>query len=190
MRGLGIAVLVSGVLVIIGALLMDVSVSSGIGRVNNLGLMAERQNFTMIGGILLLAGLLMAIFGRRPQASVAQAELGSRPCPMCAEAIKNAAVKCRHCGSDVQPVATARLAEGWVASIPCKEGPEQARTVEAIESLGFPAVPMEGANIGAGPFFTKEEAKHAARRLADERKLFANVDYRDRASGKFPPLPE
>lgn len=38
MKGLGVAVLVVGVFVVLGAMIMDVSVPSGIGRVNNIGL--------------------------------------------------------------------------------------------------------------------------------------------------------
>ena len=65
MKGLGVVVLVLGVLVVLGAMMMDVSVPSGIGRVNNIGLMAERQNFTLIGAVLSIAGLLMLLLGRR-----------------------------------------------------------------------------------------------------------------------------
>lgn len=190
MRAFGIIALAIGAFLLTGAMIMDVSVPTDIGRVNNFGLMAERQNYTVIGGILLIAGLIMVLMNSRQSAHIQTVEVDSRPCPFCAETIKSAAVKCKHCGADVQAATPARLIEGWVASVPCREGPEQIRVVEAIESLGLPAVPMEGANIGAGPFFTKEDAKRAARMLSEKHKLFANVDYRDRASGKFPPLPE
>ena len=65
MKGLGVVVLVVGVFVVLGAMMMDVSVPSGVGRVNNIGLMAERQNFTLIGAVLSIAGLLMLLLGRR-----------------------------------------------------------------------------------------------------------------------------
>lgn len=102
MRGFGILAIVLGVIVMLGAMVMDISVPAGMGRVNNLGLMADRQNYTIIGGVLLIAGLLMAMLGRRNQgAPVVTLDSGTRPCPMCAETIKNAAIKCKHCGADI-----------------------------------------------------------------------------------------
>lgn len=98
MKGLGIFVLVLGVLVVLGAMIMDVSVPSGLGRVNNIGLMSERQNYTIIGAVLSIAGLLMLVLRRRQ--SVPDIS-DSRACPMCAETIKSAAIKCRFCGVDV-----------------------------------------------------------------------------------------
>lgn len=60
MRSFGFIAVIIGVMMLIGALVMDVSVPAGLGRVNNIGLMAERQNYTIIGGILLIVGILMA----------------------------------------------------------------------------------------------------------------------------------
>ena len=65
MKGLGIAVLVVGVFVVFCAMMVDVSVATGMGRVNNIGLMSERQNYTIIGAVLSIAGLFMLVLERR-----------------------------------------------------------------------------------------------------------------------------
>lgn len=103
MRNFGYFVLVVGMLCLVGALAMDVSVSTGVGRVNNIGLMAERQNFILIGGLMLLVGVIMAVAGKR-QKEVGGSYNDCRACPICAETIKCAAVKCRHCGSEIESV--------------------------------------------------------------------------------------
>lgn len=103
MRNFGYFVLVVGVLCIVGALAMDVSVSSGAGRVNNIGLMAERQNLILIGGLMFLVGVIVAIAGKRQKEAVGSYK-DVRACPICAETIRCAAVKCKHCGSDVDSV--------------------------------------------------------------------------------------
>lgn len=187
MRAFGIIAVAIGVLMLFGALVMDVSVPSGLGRVNNLGLMAERQNYTIIGGILLIAGLLMAMRSGRGN-NVAAAD-DTRACPQCAEQIKLAAIKCRFCGAEVEAAFAPRLKHGWVASVPCQPGEDQERVKKAIDALGLPVVPMDGANLGAGPFSTKDEAKAAVNRLSSEQSIFATVNYRDTVSGTFPPLP-
>jgi hypothetical protein len=117
-----------------------------------------------------------------------QASPGDRLCPFCAETIKRAAIKCKHCGADVEAQATPQLKNGWVASVPCKVGDEQARTIDAINALGLPMIPMIGSAVGAGPFETKEETKQAVALLRNEPRLFSEVIYRDSVSGKFPPI--
>lgn len=188
MRAFGVIAVIVGALMLIGALVMDVSVPSGLGRVNNLGLMAERQNYTIIGGILLIVGILMARkSGAQPSV---EASSDTRPGPACAELIKNAATKCRFCGEAVEAVPAPKLKHGWVATIPCRQDDDRTRSEQVVIALGLPVVPMDGTNIGAGPFATKEEAKAAVKRLSHEHSIYAKVDYRDTVSGKFPPLPD
>jgi hypothetical protein len=105
MRNFGYFLLVVGMLCIVGALAMDVSVSAGARRVNNIGLMADRQNYILIGGLMLLVGVVMAIGGKR-QAGIVGSYNDGRACPICAETIRCAAVKCKHCGSDVDSINT------------------------------------------------------------------------------------
>lgn len=101
MKIAGYGVLIIGIFWVIAALLMDVSVDVGDGhRVNNLGLMASKQNHIFIGGFIALAGLLLAIFGDK----LANGHHKNAKCPFCAEDINPAAIKCKHCGSDISSV--------------------------------------------------------------------------------------
>lgn len=75
MRGFGFFLCVAGLVAVIAALMMDTSVATlGGGRVNNLGLMADRQLYTLLGGIVLVAGVLMVLFTGKSLAGVANAE--------------------------------------------------------------------------------------------------------------------
>lgn len=190
MKGFGIFILIPGICWMIFALNMDVSVSTGMGRVNNLGLMADRQVHTIVGGMIALAGIMMVIFGGKVSVSPASipAQTDTRPCPLCAETIKNAAIKCKHCGAEVDGVSAPRLKNGWVASTACRDDEEQRRTIEAITATGLPVVSMIGRAVGAGPFETKEEARQALVAMRDGPRLFSEIIYRDSVSGKYPPI--
>lgn len=66
MKVLGWFALIIGVIWIITAMNMDVSVVTDYGeRVNNIGLIASRQNHIIIGLFITLCGLLMVIFGKK-----------------------------------------------------------------------------------------------------------------------------
>ncbi|WP_240477745.1 zinc ribbon domain-containing protein [Pseudomonas lundensis] len=190
MKGFGTFALIVGICWVIFALSMDVSVSTGMGRVNNLGLMADRQVHTIVGGMIALAGLVMMLLGGKgsPPSRAETAEHDTRHCPLCAETIKNAAIKCKHCGAEVDGVSAPRLKNGWVASTACRDDEEQRRTIEAITATGLPVVSMIGHAVGAGPFETKEEARQALVAMRDGPRLFSEIIYRDSVSGKYPPI--
>lgn len=189
MKGFGTFSMIVGVCWLVFALGMDVSVATGSGgRVNNLGLMADRQVHTIVGGMITLAGLLMVLLGGKAVATPVRAETDTRPCPMCAETIKMAAVKCKHCGAEVEVVAPPRLKNGWVATTTCRDVEEQERTIDAITAIGLPVVSMMGLAVGAGPFETKDEAKAALKQMRDGPRLYSEIIYRDSVSGKYHPI--
>ncbi|MGY2294284.1 superinfection immunity protein [Pseudomonas yamanorum] len=111
-----------------------------------------------------------------------------RTCPFCAETIKSAAIKCKHCGAEVEAVKATSLKQGWVASTTCRDVEEQERTIDAIKMAGLPVVSMVGLAVGAGPYETKDEAKQARVVLRDGPQIFSEVIYRDSVSGKYPPI--
>jgi hypothetical protein len=113
---------------------------------------------------------------------------GDRSCPFCAETIKNAAIKCKHCGADIEAVKPPQLKAGWVASTACRDKEERERTAEAIAAAGFPVVSMMGQAVGAGPFESKDEAKEALAALRDGPRLFCEIIFRDAVSGKYSPI--
>lgn len=189
MKGFGTFAMIVGVCWLVFALGMDVSVATGTGgRVNNLGLMAGRQVHTIVGGMITLAGLLMVLLGGKSAATPARADTDTRPCPLCAETIKRAAVKCKHCGADVEAAPSPRLKNGWVATTSCRDAEEQERTIAAIAEIGLPVVSMMGMAVGAGPFETKDEAKAALKQMRDGPRLYSEIVYRDSVSGKYHPI--
>lgn len=191
MKGLGIFAIVVGIGWMIFALSMDVSVSTGMGRVNNLGLMADRQLHTIVGGMIALAGLIMLLFGGKISVSPASipAQTDTRPCPLCAETIKCAAIKCKHCGADVEAVASKpkpALRFGWVARVLCKDDEARAAVSAAIGAAGFPVVDMAiVGGVAAGAYEKKTDAENAATYLEENLGYATTVMFRDRVSGDY-----
>ncbi|MEE4461865.1 hypothetical protein V2S84_06985 [Azotobacter chroococcum] len=181
MRGFGVFLLMAGVLWLLVAMGIDTSVAVGDGRrVNNIGLIADQQNHIMLGGMVALAGLLMVIFGGRKSSASGggKAVADTRPCPFCAESVKMAAIKCRHCGSTLEPEAEPVLKTGWVANIPCKDEADRANVCQLITDSQLPAVDMGVAGVDVGPFHEKREANSASKRISSEHSLFSTVVYR------------
>jgi hypothetical protein len=75
----------------------------GTGRVHNLSLAAQQQNYLLLGGILLLVGVGLLI-------SKPQTPQTLRNCPFCAEMIQPDALVCRFCQRDLPPPTPVRRA--------------------------------------------------------------------------------
>lgn len=71
MKKIGIAALIIGAVITLFALSMDTSVSSGYGRVHNLGLMAAQQNYLILGAAIAIVGGILIGFASRAASQVA-----------------------------------------------------------------------------------------------------------------------
>ncbi|WP_207936433.1 hypothetical protein [Pseudomonas sp. 51_B] len=185
MRGFGIFAMIVGLIAVIGALAMDVSVSTGIGgRVNNIGLIAQQQNYLTIGALIALAGLLMTIFGGKKKLSSEQIQSlmeaeDSRPCPFCAEPIKHAAIKCKHCQADVPALERKAPSKGWTVRIPCRPGDDYTTTLGRLKAEGLPVVKSEDPVVVVGPYELKVAAYDVQRTLQVRNSLFCDLYYDD-----------
>lgn len=180
MKGFGTFALIVGICWVVFALSMDVSVSTGMGRVNNLGLMADRQVHAIVGGMIALAGLVMLILGGKVSASApsALAEMDTRHCPLCAETIKNAAVKCKHCGAEIEAVSRITPAVGWTVRIPCRPGMEFEATQKIVSSDGWPCDKPDGAVVVIGPYAEKQDAVEVLKNLRISHSIFGELSYK------------
>lgn len=179
MRGFGFLVLIVGVLVLIVGASMDVTVATSAGsRVYNIGLMNERSNLFTFGGIACLIGVLMVLFGGRRQSDHATTPTRElRPCPYCAEPILRQAIKCKHCGSEVEPQKTPPLTHGWSVRITCKKPEELEQVQEKLSGDGYPIVGRDGADVIVGYFPDSQEAKLAQKSIAFKHGLHGDLNF-------------
>ena len=185
MKGFGTFALIVGICWVVFALSMDVSVSTGMGRVNNLGLMADRQVHAIVGGMIALAGLVMMLLGGKgsPPSRAETAEHDTRHCPLCAETIKNAAVKCKHCGADVvvataaqptQSESSSKIFYAWTVRISTHPSDLPAEE-QLLRDLGISVMEIDGDTIITGPFDSERSAKAVSIELGDKHNLHCHM---------------
>lgn len=98
MKKFGLILLIVGVIILFLSISMDTTVTTSYGgRVNNLGLMNDKQNYLILGCVLFLGGILSVIFGNNQ--TVERDEIN---CPYCAEKILRQAKICKHCGKELE----------------------------------------------------------------------------------------
>lgn len=180
MKGFGTFALIVGICWVIFALSMDVSVSTGMGRVNNLGLMADRQVHAIVGGMIALAGLVMMLLGGKGSTPgrAETAEHDTRHCPLCAETIKNAAVKCKHCGAEIEAVSRITPPVGWTVRIPCRPGMEFEAMQKIVSADGWPCDKPDGAVVVIGPYAEKQDAVEVLKNLRISHSIFGELSYK------------
>ncbi|WP_051583052.1 hypothetical protein [Morganella morganii] len=133
MRNIGYILISVGLIAMIYAINMDVSVSTYGGRVNNIGLISDRQNYLIFSGVIFLAGVILSIFGSKSEST--SGSDGVR-CKHCAESIKPDAVICRFCGREVDKTTTSDES-GNLTSTNKKENKANNYYVDDGESSSF-----------------------------------------------------
>lgn len=93
-------------LLLVYALTMSTTVSTGIGEVHNIGLMERRQSLLMVAIAFLVIGIGVAAAGIMMARDDVPEVLGSslRKCHECAENIRAEAKRCKHCAAVVEPL--------------------------------------------------------------------------------------
>jgi len=65
MSAIGTLLIIIGTIALISSFMMDTSVALFNDRINNIGLMADKQNYIVISGLILLIGVLINLFCKR-----------------------------------------------------------------------------------------------------------------------------
>lgn len=102
-RSLGKLLVLAGIVGLVLSIGMDTSVSTGLGRVNNLGLMKDQQNYLMISLAIIVVGTIL-LLRRQPESNDTKhvptyESVATKTCPECAEQIMLDAKVCRFCGN-------------------------------------------------------------------------------------------
>lgn len=103
----------------------------------------------------------------------------TRDCPFCAEPIKVAAVKCKHCGSNVPPMRKrARIvSSGWTLRVPCSDFLEMKKTEQFALDAGLPLLKADGNTAICGFFESEQEALEKSKLLGSDRRQEIQVSF-------------
>ena len=102
-----------------------------------------------------------------------------RDCPFCAETIKCAAIKCKHCGADVEATTAAQLTQSepskkifyaWTVRISAHASDLPA-VEQLLRDLGISVMAIDGDTIITGPFDSERSAKSVSIELGDKHNL-------------------
>lgn len=95
-RMLGLALVLVGISgVIYYYFYFDTSVGTSLGRVNNIGLLAERSDSLMLSFFSIIGGIVLIFIGKDPTKGVGKTK---QRCRKCGELISIHARECIHCG--------------------------------------------------------------------------------------------
>lgn len=104
MKAIGIVLLVLGAITFLVGFNIDTSVSTPIGRVNNIGLMSKQQNMIIFAGVLAIIGTIFTALAGKNRQNIPESGSMTRACPFCAETVKVEARICRFCQKELPPL--------------------------------------------------------------------------------------
>ncbi|MCJ2375193.1 zinc ribbon domain-containing protein [Pseudomonas sp. RGM 3321] len=106
--------------------------------------------------------------------------LSERQCPLCAETIKKAAVKCKHCGAEIEKDASPSvqiITDGWAVRVECYSQEELAEAYSKITELDAPSLVPDGLVAVGGLFHEKSDAEVLRRNLSSRYRLESTIRY-------------
>jgi len=97
---------------------------------------------------------------------------GQRDCPYCAELIKAEAKKCKHCGSEIEPLAQMDLSivskEQWFVTLPFASNKECREVTDKVLGSGYDVPSETSKYIRVGPYATEAQASNVLQSLSGD----------------------